>query len=374
MRKKFLGKVKRIVVKIGTTLLFSKTEGVDSEVLHQITSQVAALMKEGKEIVLVSSGAIACGTKLLGLRRRPTALPELQAAAAVGQAKLMKFYDDDLRHKGCLTSQVLLTQDDLEDRKRYWNARNTLLSLLRFKAIPIVNENDTVATEEIRFGDNDRLSSLVACLIDADILVILSDVDGLYRHFKAGAKGEVVDWVEKVDAQIESLASEEKGEFSAGGMKTKLLAAKVATSGGIPVVIANGRTEGVLLKIVAGETVGTLFTPKRSPLGARRSWIAFTSKPKGKVVVDEGAKEALLHHGKSLLASGIKEAKETFEGGEVVGIVDEKGTEVARGLTNYSSREIEKIRGLRSERIAPVLGYKPYDEVIHRDNMVILQP
>ncbi|MBI4437220.1 MAG: glutamate 5-kinase [Candidatus Omnitrophica bacterium] len=372
MRKKVLGKIRRLVVKVGSTLLFSKTEGIDPERVHAITSQVAALTKDGVWVVLVSSGAIACGMKLLGLRNRPERLPELQAAAAVGQAKLMKLYDEDLRHKGLLTSQILLTQDDLQHHKRYWNARNTLLALLRFGAIPIVNENDTVATEEIRFGDNDRLSSLVACLIGADLLVILSDIDGLYRNFRTKGEGEILDVVEGVSTDIEEMASEEKGKFSSGGMKTKLQAAKIATGAGIPVVIANGRKERTLLKVISAETVGTLFLPKTDRMGARKSWIAFTSKPRGKVVVDEGAKNALLHHGRSLLSSGIVAAKEEFGGGEVVSIVDQKGTEFARGLINYSSREIEKIRGQRSDRILALLGYKSYDEVIHRDNLVIL--
>ena len=372
MRKKTLGKIRRLVVKVGSTLLFSKTEGIDPARIHVITSQVTALAKKGIWVVLVSSGAIACGTKLLGLRRRPQQLPELQAAAAVGQAKLMKLYDEELRHKGLLTSQILLTQDDLQQKKRYWNARNTLLALLRFGAIPIVNENDTVATEEIRFGDNDHLSSLVACLIGADLLVILSDVDGLHREYRGRGEAEILDVVERIGTDIEEMASEDKGEFSTGGMKTKLQAAKLATGAGIPVVIANGKKEDTLLKIVSGETVGTLFLPKTDRMGARKSWIAFTSKPKGKVVVDEGAKNALLHHGRSLLSSGIVAAKEEFGGGEVVAIVDQKGTEFARGLINYSSKEIEKIRGQRSDRIHALLGYKTYDEVIHRDNMVVL--
>ena len=371
MKKKSFRKVRRLVVKVGSSLLFSKTEGIDSARLHTITRQVASLSKEGVQVILVSSGAIACGTKLLGLPARPTSLPEAQAAAAVGQAKLVKYYDDDLRHKGFLTSQVLLTQDDLRDRKRYWNARNTLLSLLRFKTIPIINENDTVATEEISWGDNDRLSSMVACLVGADLLVILSDIDGLFRDFHTEGR-ILIEKVERIDASIERLASGEKGEFSRGGMKTKLHAAKIATAAGIPTIIANGKKDDVLLKAVSGDAAGTLFLPRPDRLGARKSWIAFNSRPQGKVIVDDGAKTALLHHGKSLLSSGILGAKEEFNAGEVISIVDEKQGEFARGLINYSSEEIQKIRGLRSDRIVAVLGYKSYDEVIHRDNLVIL--
>ena len=371
MKQRSLGKIRRLVVKVGSALLFSKRDGIDPERLHAITQQVASLTQEGIQVILVSSGAIACGTKLLGLHARPTSLPEAQAAAAVGQAKLMKYYDDDLRQKGFLTSQVLLTQDDLRDRKRYWNARNTLLSLLRFKTIPIINENDTVATEEISIGDNDHLSSRVACLMGADLLVILSDIEGLYRNFESEGR-VLIEKVEKIDSEIERLALDERGEFARGGMKTKLLAAKIATTAGIPMIIADGKREDVLLKAVSGEAVGTLFLPRPDRLGVRKSWIAFNSKPKGKVIVDEGAKSALLHHGKSLLSSGIIGAREEFGAGEVISVMDEREGEFARGLINYSSDEIKKIQGLRSDRIASVLGYKSYDEVIHRDNLVIL--
>lgn len=372
MKKGELGKIKRLVVKIGSALLVTKSEGIDPQRLHAITQQVATLLEQGCEVILVSSGAIACGMKLLGLTSRPSTLPEAQAAAAVGQTKLMKYYDDDLRQKGFLTSQVLLTQDDLRDRMRYWNARNTLLSLLRLKTVPVVNENDTVATEEICFGDNDRLSSMVACLVGADLLVLLSDIEGLYQDFGKDSR-KVIERVERIDTSIESHAAEEKrGGLSKGGMKTKLQAAKIATSAGIPTIIANGKREDVLLKAVSGEPIGTLFLPKENRLGSRKSWIAFHSRPRGKVIVDEGAKSALLHRGKSLLSSGVVGARENFSAGEVIRIVDEKDVEFARGLVNYSSEEIEKIRRLKSSEIASVLGYKRYDEVIHRDNLVIL--
>lgn len=370
MKKKGFGKIERLVIKIGSALLFSKGE-VDADCLHRLTQEISLLKKQGIQVILVASGAIACGMKLLGLRSRPTSLPEAQAAAAVGQAKLMKYYDDDLRHKGFLTSQVLLTQDDLRDRKRYWNARNTLLALLRFQTIPIVNENDTVATEEISLGDNDQLSSMVACLVGADLLVILSDIDGLYQDFEKKER-RLVERVEKIDSEVERFASDIKGEFSKGGMRTKLQAAKIAMKAGIPTVIANGKKEDVLLKIISGESVGTLFLPREVRMGARKSWIAFHSRPKGKIIVDEGAKNALLHQGRSLLSSGVVGAREEFSAGEVISVVDEKEGEFARGLINYSSEEIRKIQGLKSDRIASILGYKSYDEVIHRDNLVIL--
>ncbi|MFH1857825.1 MAG: glutamate 5-kinase [Candidatus Omnitrophota bacterium] len=373
MRKRILGKVRRMVVKVGSALLLSKTEGIDPVRLHAITKQIAFLMKQGVQVVLVTSGAIACGRKLLKFHSRPLSLPEAQAAAAVGQSKLMKFYDDDLRQKGYLTSQILLTQDDFLDRKRYWNARNTILSLLRLGALPIVNENDTIATEEICFGDNDRLSSMVACLMSADLLVLLSDIEGLYEDFETEER-RVIERVAKVDAAIEDLIQDEKkGKLSRGGMKSKLQAAKTASAAGIPTIIANGYTEDALLSIVAGEPVGTLFLPKAARLGSRKSWIAFTSKSKGKVVVDEGAKNALLHQGRSLLSSGIIGCREDFSAGEVISIVDEKENEFARGLVNYSSDEVEKIKRLKSSQIASALGYKRYDEVIHRDNMVVLE-
>ena len=266
---------------------------------------------------------------------------------------------------------MLLTQDDIRDRKRYWNARNTLLSLLRFGTVPIVNENDTVATEEICLGDNDRLSSMVACLVGADLLVMLSDVDGLFQGFEGKGK-KIIEQIERVDAEVKNFALKGKGDFSKGGMKSKLEAARIAMSAGIPVVIANGTKERVLLKVVSGETEGTLFMPKSDRWGSRKSWIAFHSKPKGKVIVDEGAKNALLEQGRSLLASGVVGSKDSFHAGEVISVVDENQSEFARGLINYSSEEIQKIRKLKSSEIASVLGYKRYDEVIHRDNLVVL--
>ena len=318
----------------------------------------------------MTSGAIACGVSSLKLGRRPSGLPEEQAAAAIGQAKLMKLYDNAFHAYRRGTGQLLLTQADLLDQKRCVNAQNTLKALLRFGVLPIINENDTVATDEIRFGDNDRLSSLVASLFEADLLILLSDVDGFYRDFHQ--KPQRLSLVESITPELERHASDAKDPLSKGGMISKLLAAKIATRAGISVVLANGREKNVLARILGGEDLGTLFAARKTRLGFRRSWIAFHAPSVGRLVVDEGAKRALLHQGKSLLPSGIKGLEGTFGSGEVAAIVDEAGVEFARGLTNYTSGEIEKIRGLKSDRIESVLGYRIYDEVIHRDNMVVL--
>lgn len=364
--------VRKLVVKVGTTVLLGKEGGIDSDWVSEFSRQVADLVREKRQVVIVSSGAIACGMHLLRRRRRPSHLPEEQAAAALGQARLMAFYDDAFRRQNLKTAQLLLTQADLLDQKRRLNARHTLTALLEFGAIPIVNENDTVATDEIRFGDNDRLSSLVACLFGADLLVLLSDVDGFYRHFEKGAL-ERLTTVEAITPEIERHIRNRRGPFSKGGMASKLMAAKIATQAGIWVLLAHGHTPHLLNRLLEGEEgIGTLFLPSKKRMGFRRSWIAFNAPSLGRLVVDEGAKNALLHLGKSLLPSGIRRVEGRFGVGEVAAIVDEAGFEFARGLTNYSSEEVEKIRGTRSDRIESILGYKTTDEVIHRDNMAVL--
>ena len=371
-RKILFKQTRRIVVKIGTSVLLKADHAIDRHWVDDLSRQVATLIRGKRQVVLVTSGAIACGVSLLKLKRRPSSLPEEQAAAALGQAKLMTFYDEAFQKYRLKSAQLLLTQADLLDQRRCLNARNTLRALLEVGAVPIVNENDTVATDEIRFGDNDRLSSLVASLFEADLLILLSDVEGFYLHFAKEAP-ERLDQVEAITPEMEQHVSDRKGPLSRGGMASKLLSAKIATQAGISVVIANGRTTDVLLRILEGEEgLGTLFIPKKKRLGFRRSWIAFQAPSTGRLVVDEGAKQALVHQGKSLLPSGIKRLEGKFQAGEVAAIVDESGVEFARGLTNYGSEEIGKIRGQRSDRIEAILGYKTYDEIIHRDNMVVL--
>ncbi len=351
---------RRIVVKIGSSLLCESGKALDLRFLQDIVSQVSRLVKGGNEVAIVSSGAIALGMSALGLKERPKKLHELQAAAAVGQNELMDTYRDLFNKcpgdKKLLAAQVLLTWEDFNERARYLNAKNTLVSLFSRGIVPVVNENDTVSVDEIRFGDNDRLSALVASLISADLLVILSDVDGLL----AGDRKTVVRIVDEITPEIKRLARPTDKKTCVGGMITKLEAAKIAVDSGIPCVIANGRARDVITSAMKEPAAcATLFLPKEG-MGARRRWIAFGTRPRGKVVVDEGARKALIAR-KSLLAVGITGTDGVFESGDVVGIVDAGGAEFARGKVSVSSKQLEKVRGGKFSR-----------EIIHCDNIVIL--
>lgn len=369
MRDKFLSTLKLVAVKVGTSVLASQTHPLERQAVKNMACQICALMDRGIKVVLISSGAIGAGMNLLGLKTRPKALQKLQAAAAIGQSQLMKTYDEDFKACGKIVAQVLLTREDLEDRRRYLNAKNTIFTILDYGAIPIINENDTVSVEEIRFGDNDTLASLVANLVGADLLIILSDVDGLRRYH---GKTEIIDIVEEITPDIERLARGTDKEESVGGMVTKIKAAKVVTDSGTPLIIANGRREDVLIKIVDCKEVGTLFIPKLNKMAAKKRWIAFSTRSKGWIVVDSGAKQALFERKKSLLPSGIIDVEGEFEAGDIISIKDDKGKEFARGLVNYSSQEVQRIKGTRSQGIEARLGYKYYDEVIHRDNLAIV--
>lgn len=360
------------VVKIGTRVLTTHgTNVLDESRVKSIAAQVSVLEDKGRKIVLVSSGAIGAGMGVLGLKARPQSLPKLQACAAVGQSELMKLYSKIFKTKNRLVAQVLLTQDDLNSRQRYLNAKNTIFTLLDSGVIPLINENDTVSTDEIRFGDNDRLSSLVANLIDADRLIILTDVDNLYRYGKGGRKEPLYE-IKKITKDIESLAGKPSTEVGVGGMVTKIRAAKITTGSGIACHIANGAVDDILLKIDKGERVGTVFDACESCFSAKKKWIAFTSRKKGVLAVDNGARTALSEGKKSLLSSGIIRVEGSFHIGDAVGICDEEGHEFACGLVNYSSKEIDKIKRLKTNRIEHVLGYKYYDEVVHKDNLVVL--
>jgi len=374
MREKFSKDVKRIVVKLGTSILTSKKANrLDAHLIKCIVGQICRLLDRKIEVILVTSGAIGAGMGLLNLGQRPKLLPGLQAAAAIGQSQLMKLYDSFFKQRKRLTAQILLTAEDLNQRQRYLNARNTISTLLDYKATPIINENDTVSVDEIKFGDNDTLASHVANLVDADLLIILSDVDGLYSSPTDRPEQKIlIDTVEEIGPEITKLASGPQAEITIGGMKTKVQAAKTVTSSGIPMVIANGRVEDVLIRIIDGHMIGTLFLPKATKLGARKRWIAYSTMPKGRVIVDNGAKEALIKKGKSLLASGVMEVAGKFKIGDVVGVVDEQDREFARGLINYSKDEVAKIKGLKTHEIESKLGYKYYDELIHWGNLVIL--
>ncbi|MFA4843044.1 MAG: glutamate 5-kinase [Candidatus Omnitrophota bacterium] len=348
----------RIVIKVGSSLLCSQELACESfeSSLVGIAAQIAQLVESGRQVVVVTSGAIAFGMRLLKMKSRPGDLSLLQAAAAVGQHLLMNEYRSCFEEKGLTSAQVLLTWDDFSDRKRYLNAKNTLLALLRFKSIPVINENDTVSTDEIKFGDNDRLSSLVATLVSADLLLILSDIDGLLDKEK-----HVIRVVSEINSEVKSLACPTDKKTCVGGMVTKLEAAKIAVDSGIPCVIANGRHKNIILSVVNDPaSAGTLFIPKQGSLAARERWLAFGAKPKARIIIDGGAKQALLK-GKSLLSVGVLGVEGNFESKDVVSIKDLQRHEIARGKANVSSKHLEKVLGVRSDK-----------EVVHCDNIVIL--
>jgi glutamate 5-kinase len=371
--RRALRRVRRLVVKVGSSLITAPGVGADPDRIDAVASEIARV-RAGREIVLVTSGAITTGVARLTMARRPRSIPEKQAAAAVGQSALMWHYEAAFKRHGISVGQVLLTAQDIGDRARYLNARNTLLALLRLEVLPIVNENDTVAVEEIKVGDNDNLSALVASLIDADLLVLLTDVDGLYtadpaRH--AGARK--LDTVQAVTDQIEELAWAGESEMGVGGMATKLQAAHKAAAAGIPMIIGSGREAGALARILGGETIGTYFAPRADRLAARKRWIAFAVAPQGRLVVDAGALSALTQQGRSLLPSGLIGVEGAFAAGDVVAVVAEAGRrEFARGLVNFDADELRRIQGAKTREIEGRLGYRAVDEVIHRDNLVVL--
>jgi glutamate 5-kinase len=367
-----LGRVRRLVVKVGSGLVTEPGAGASADRIGTLAGEIASI-REGRRVVLVTSGAIATGMARLRLPERPRTIPEKQAAAAVGQAALMERYEAAFSRHGIHVGQVLLTAQDISDRARYLNAKNTLLALLTFDVLPIVNENDTVAVEEIKVGDNDNLSALVASLIDADLLVLLTDVDGLYTDdptVNAGARK--LETVEAVTDEIARFARHRTDGVSVGGMATKLQAARKAAASGVAMVIAGGREPRVLSRILAGEPVGTYFPPKADRLGARKRWIAFAVPPQGRLTVDAGALAALTRHGKSLLPAGVVDVEGSFASGEVVAVHGAGGREFARGVVNFDADELRKIRGAKTREIEARLGYKSFDEVIHRDNLVIL--
>jgi len=360
----------RVVVKVGSALLTREVEGegrfLDSIVFELLARQVDSLLQSGKQVVVVSSGAMAAGAMRMGKNVLPTRITEKQAWAALGQPHLMQHHEQAFRPKGRAVAQVLLTHEDLEDRKRYLNARRTLNMLLELGAVPIVNENDTIAVEEIKVGDNDTLSAQVAALIDADLLVILTVVEGLIKD------GKVIPTVDKIDRRVLDIAGGPGSELGIGGMVTKIEAARMAGMMGIPTVIASGRRPGVLAHIVEGEPVGTLFPPAGEKLSKRKHWIACARKPRGKLVVDKGAMQAVVKRGRSLLPKGVVKVEGKFQRGEAVSIAGPDGVEFARGLTAYSSEELEKIKGLHSGKIEKKLGYRLDDEAIHRDDLTIM--
>jgi len=372
-RKTIMNKVHRIVLKIGSQVLTAKGKSLSQAVFDRLAREISATKKKGYEVVIVSSGAIAAGMSRLGFLEKPKTIPQKQAAAAIGQSALMWNYERAFTCYGEKVAQVLLTRDDLSNRRRYLNARNTLLTLLGLGVIPIINENDTVVVEEIKFGDNDNLSALVTSLVNADLLIILSDIAGLYdRDPRLSKDAKLIPLVRQVTAEMEKKASGTLSPISIGGMVTKLQAARKAALFGVPMILANGMVEGIIGRIFQAEDVGTLFTSEVNKLTSRKHWIAFTLEPQGRIIVDDGAKKAILQKGKSLLPSGVLATEGEFSLGDPVVLVDLQKEEFAKGLSNYGSAEINKIKGLKTTEVENKLGYKYGDEIIHRDDLVVL--
>jgi len=370
--RRSLTSAQRVVIKVGTNLLVQRDGRPNRRRLASLTAQIAAQHAAGRELILVSSGAIGAGVAALGLRSRPNTLPELQVAAAVGQTRLMTRYAELFASHGLDVGQVLLTHADLRERVRHINARNTLLALLRHRLLPIVNENDVVAVDEIKFGDNDHLASLVAMLLEADALLLLSTVNGL-REPREDGKTRRVPFLSKVNKRALGMTWEQSGGLSTGGMSSKLQAAAQAAEVGTSVVIANGRDPGIIARVLGGEDVGTYIAPRQRSRGvpSKKRWIAYFHRPEGSLLVDEGAAKALRGLGRSLLPAGIRSVEGSFGLGALVTVQSCSGELVGRGLVDYDSAQIGLIKGCRSGQIAGILGRKDYDQVIHRDNLVV---
>ena len=369
--------IKTLVVKVGTTLL-AGPQGFDGAVLECLVKEFAALKREhGMNILIVSSGAVGCGMAALGMKTRPRSLPVKQAVAAVGQARLMHYYEVlfEKYGDGLQTAQVLLTAADLDHRVTYLNVRNTIYALFDMKqVIPVVNENDSVGTEELRFGDNDTLAARVAAKIDADLLILLSDIDGLYdKNPRTHRDARLIPYVERITPDILALAEGTATQTSVGGMKTKLEAAKIACAAGVPMAIADGRKPQVIHGVLAQTSPMTLFGVAKNSLSQRKRWIAFGRAARGTIRVDDGAVNALLRRGKSLLPAGVVGVEGVFDVGAAVQVTDKSGRPIARGLVNYNSEDIRKIKGCKSDQIQAILGHKDFDEIIHRDNLVLLE-
>jgi glutamate 5-kinase len=372
-RKKVLKNVKRVVIKVGSAVLTLPSGMLNDDAFKGLALEVSRLRGRGIEAALVTSGAVAAGMGKLGLAERPRSIPEKQAAASAGQSSLMGRYERVFAAHDLKVAQILLTHEDLGSRHRYLNARNTLFTLLSYGVIPVVNENDTVVVDEIKFGDNDNLSALVAGLIDADLLLILTDTEGLYdKDPRSHADAKLIPLVERIDSHIEHMAGGVGTSIATGGMITKIQAAKKASAVGISTIIASGRDMANIERVFASEKIGTLFLPQSEKLTSRKHWIATVLKPKGKIIVDDGARDALINKGKSLLPTGIVGVEDDFGIGDAVFLEDREGKRFAQGLAGYTNAEILLIMGHRSSRIEEILGYKYCDEVIHRDDLVIL--
>ena len=364
--------INKIVVKVGTRLLTYKTGKLNLGIMERLVRELADLKNQGKDIILVSSGAVGAGIGKLNLKKKPVLIQEKQAIAAVGQGVLIQHYEKIFAEYGHVVAQILLTREDIENRGRYINSRNTLWHLFKFNVIPIINENDTISIEEIEFGDNDRLSALVSTLVDADLLIILTDIDGLHTaNPRLDPTAKCIPLVEVISEELKSAAGTAGDMMATGGMITKLQAAEIAMSAGIDTVIANGHHENILKRILSGEPTGTYFCAQGGHLRSRKRWIAFAQKVKGTITIDQGAEIALKIQGKSLLPIGIIQVSGDFVRGETISITGPKGEEIARGLVNYNAQELKKIMGCKSFEINNVLGYSCEEEVVHRNNLVL---
>lgn len=372
VRQEVLAEAHTLVVKVGTQVLTDEQGVLDPQQIRQLCEQLHRVRQSGRRVALVSSGAIGAGMGRLRFTQRPKDLRYLQAAAAVGQCSLMALYEEELARYGYHAAQLLLTAGDFDHRVRYLNVRNTLLTLFELNCIPIINENDTVSVAEIRFGDNDHLAALVTNLIQAPLLVLLTVVDGVYDRDPTQPDAQLVPTIVDVDEQALQLASHNRSHLGSGGMKSKLKAARLVTLAGGSVIVANGRRADILDAILSGAHVGTLFLPRGGVLRARQRWIGWAAQPRGKIIVDNGARHAIEKKGRSLLPVGIVRVVGNFSKGDVVALADNDGAEFARGLTNYSAADLRKIAGLRTDQLGKILGPDFYEEAIHRDNLVVI--
>ncbi len=364
---------RRIVVKVGTSTLTYGNGKLNFSRIEGLVRELADAVNAGKQILLVSSGAVGAGMDRLGWKEKPKTIPEKQAAAAVGQGILMHTYEKLFGEYGQIVAQVLLTREDSVNRRRYANSRNTLLTLLNIGVIPIINENDAVSIDELKIGDNDTLSASVAAIVDADLLIILSDVEGVYSaNPQTDPAAQLLPEIEEVTPAVEAMCGGAGTLRGTGGMLTKMAAARMAMNSGIVMVIASGTADGAVKAVLAGKPVGTLFPPSQNRLQFRKRWLAFGARIKGRLTVDKGCAQAILSTGSSLLAAGIKDVEGNFEQGNTVSIVNPEGWEIARGLVNYNHDDTRRIMGAHTHEILEILGHKPYDEVVHRDNMVLL--
>jgi glutamate 5-kinase len=370
-RKNLLKNAHRIVIKAGSGILTGE-DGFNNAVINSLANDICDLRSRGFEIILVSSGAIAAGMKKMGYEKKPDGISEKQAMAAIGQSRLMMAYEKAFGRHGATVAQILITRDDLNNRRRYLNARNTIFTLLSWGIIPIINENDTVVIDEIKFGDNDNLSAMVANMTESNLLAILTDIDGLYDDDpRTNYNAKLIPLVNKIGTSHFQSATSVPGALGTGGMASKVAAARKATLKGIPVIITNGRTRNIIRKIMNGEETGTLFLPQTKAVCGRKHWIAFTRAIKGKIIIDDGAVKALTRNGKSLLPSGVIGISGRFNRGDSVQVADRYGNEIAVGMVDYSHSELEKVKGLNSSKIEEALGFKHNDEIIHRDNLLI---